>query len=284
LRACDRAFAIQCADDETAALVDVAFGGLLVRSGTSIPTFKTSYRIERDGAERDFRICDGNGSATRFKDADSLLFHLDKCLTIALQRQRPELCFLHAAAVAIGDRVAVLAAPPGTGKSTLTVALLGRGLAYLSDELAPIDVGRLLVFPYAHAVALKSPPPKPFQLPQGTVMIGRRLHVASGLFAGAAADKPLPLAAFVFLRRSLGSAVMSRRIGAAAGAAHLLANTLNALAHQSDGLNVAVSLAQRVPSFEMDTFDLSAACAAIEAILTAHSDNESGPSRHTHRG
>jgi hypothetical protein len=269
LSACDRTFAIQCPDDETAALVDAAFGGVLVRSGTSIPTFGTSYRIERNAAEPGFRACDGDGSASRFEDADGLLFHLDKCLTIALQRQRPELYFLHAAAVAIGDRVAVLAAPPGSGKSTLTMALLERGLSYLSDELAPIDISRLLVYPYAHAVCLKSHPPEPFRLPQGTVAIGKRFHVASGLFAAAAVDEPLPLAAFVFLRRSLGSAVMSRRIGAAAGAAHLLANTLNASAHQSDGLNVAVSLAQRVPSFEMDTSDLSAACAAVEAILTA---------------
>jgi hypothetical protein len=106
-------------------------------------------------------------------------------------------------------------------------------------------------------------------LPQGTVAIGKRFHVASGLFSAAATDEPLPLAAFVFLRRSLGSPVISRQIGPAAGAAHLLANTLNALAHQSDGLNVAVSLAKSVPSFEMDTSDLSGACAAVEAILTA---------------
>jgi hypothetical protein len=269
LSACDRTFAIQCPDNETAALVNVAFGGLLVRSETSIPPFGTSYRIERNGAEHGFLACDGDGTASRFEDADGLLFHLDKCLIIALQRQRPELYFLHAAAVAIGDRVAVLAAPPGSGKSTLTMALLERGLSYLSDELAPIDVSRLLVYPYAHALCLKSPPPEPFRLPLGTVAIGKRFHVASGLFAAAAAAEPLPLAAFVFLRRSLGSAVISRPIGPAAGAAHLLANTLNASAHQSDGLNVAVSLAQSVPSFEMDTSDLSAACAAVEAILTA---------------
>jgi len=267
LSSCGRTFAIQCPDNETAALVDVGFGGLLVPSGTSIPTFGTSCRIERNGAEGGFRIYDGDGSASRSEDADSLLFHLDKFLTIALQQQRPELYFLHAAAVAIGGRVAVLAAPPGSGKSTLTVALLERGLSYLSDELAPIDPSRLLVYPYAHAVCLKSSPPEPFRLPPGTVAIGRRFHVASGLFAAAA--EPLPLAAFVFLRRSVGSAVMSRRIGAAAAAAHLLANTLNALAHQGDGLNVAVSLAQRVPSFEIDTSDLRAACAAVEGILTA---------------
>jgi hypothetical protein len=224
----------------------------------------------RDGEGGGFRICDENGSTTRFEDADGLLFHLDKCLTIALQRQRPELYFLHAAAVAIGNRVAVLAAPPGTGKSTLTIALLERGAVYLSDEVAPIDITSMLVHPFAHAVCLKSRPPDSLQLPHGTIAIGRRFHVASALFAAAAAHEPLPLGAFVFLRRSPGSAAPSRRISAAAGVAHLLANSLNALAHPSDGLTVAVALAQRVPSFELNNSDLSAACAEISALLTAH--------------
>jgi hypothetical protein len=268
LRACDRAFAIQCADEETADLLDVAFCRLVVRSATSIPPFKTSYWIDRDRATREFRICDADGRAARFEDADGLLFHLDKCLIIALQLQRPEFCFLHAAAVAIGDRVAVLAAPPGTGKSTLTMALLGRGLAYLSDELAPIDVTRLRVFPYAHAVGLKSRPPEPFRLPQGTVGIGKRFHVTPSLFPAATVDEALPLAALVFLRRAAGSAPISRRISAAAGAAHALANMLNPLAHQRDGLNVAADLAQRAPCFEVNIVDLKAACAAVEDILT----------------
>jgi hypothetical protein len=248
----------------------VVFGGLLVQSKKSIPTFGTSFSVERNGAKYGFRLCDGAGagSAGRFTDADGLLFDLDKCLTIALQLQRPDLYFLHAAAVASAGRVAVLAAPTGTGKSTLTMALLERGFSYLSDELAPIDISTLRVYPYAHAVCLKSRPPEPLQIPPGTIAIGKRFHVASGLLDAAAADEPLPLAAFIFLRRSSGS-VTSRRMGPAAGAAHLLANTLNALAHESSGLNVAINLAQSVPSFEIDVSDVTAACAAVEAILTA---------------
>jgi hypothetical protein len=93
---CDRTFTIECTDAETAALVDVAFGGLRVRAGRSNSTSRTSYRIERDSEDCGFRVCDGDGSTTRFKDAAGLLFHLDKSLTIALQRQRPDLYFLHA--------------------------------------------------------------------------------------------------------------------------------------------------------------------------------------------
>jgi hypothetical protein len=142
-------------------------------------------------------------------------------------------------------------------------------VAYLSDELAPIDISKLLVYPFAHAVCLKSRPPEPLRLPQGTIAVGRRLHVAASLFGPAAADEPLPLGAFVFLRRSPESTSPCRRISAAASVAHLLANTLNALAHQSDGLTAAVSLAHRVRCFELNTADLGAACAEIDTILTS---------------
>ena len=202
-------------------------------------------------------------------DADGLLFHLDKCLTIALQRERPELYFLHGAAVALGNRVAVLAAPPGTGKSTLAMAMLQRGAAYLSDELAPIDVSSLLVYPFPHALCLKAHPPAPLRVPAGTAAIGKRLHIAPALLGAAVSDTPLPLGAFLFVHRSSQVSVTSRRISAAAGAAHLLANSLNALAHQDDGLAVAVGLARRVPSFELNASNLDAACADVDAILTA---------------
>ena len=139
LTACDCAFAIECPDDETATLLDVVFGALLIPSTAGKSTVSASLRIERGGQGRGYRIREVDAGSTPIADADALLFHVDKWLTIALQRQRPELYFVHAAAVANRDRVAVMAAPPTTGKSTLTLALLERGLAYLSDELAPVD-------------------------------------------------------------------------------------------------------------------------------------------------
>ncbi|HEX2309654.1 MAG TPA: hypothetical protein VHH91_02970, partial [Vicinamibacterales bacterium] len=129
------------------------------------------------------------------------------------------------------------------------------------------DVDRLLVHPYAHAVCLKSHPPEPARMPAGAVRMGTRFHVPCELFRGGVADGPRPLSAFIFLRRSSpASAPALRRIGAAAGAARLMANALNALAHPNGGLDVAASLAQRAPCFEVDTHDLATACARIEEI------------------
>ncbi len=191
---------------------------------------------------------------------------MDKFLTLSVQRQRPDLYFLHAAAVAWNGTVAVLAAPPATGKSTLAAELLHQGFAYLSDELAPIDIHNLLVHPFAHALCLKEPVLDALQLPGDMVRVGKRFHVASGLFPPPALMSPLPLGAFIFLGRS-GHPRTAERISAAAGAAHLVSNTLNGRCHDGDGLPVAVKLAERVPCFTLDVSDLVAACRDVRAIL-----------------
>jgi len=261
-------FRIACADEAIRELIELAFGALIVPLFGPRSDETGRYQIERDNTGQRFCVRDFDGLVAHIDDADTLLWHLDKSLTIALQHQRPDLYFVHAAAVALAGGVGVLAAPPGTGKSTLTVGLLERGFTYLSDELAPIDVGTGLVHRYAHAVSLKSRPPDAIRLPQGTVAIGRRFHMPTRLFS-VAGEEPLPLVAFIFPERSSEPSAACRRIGPSVGAAHLVANGLNALAHPNDGLDVAVALARHVPCFQVNIGDLSAACAAIEGVMTA---------------
>jgi hypothetical protein len=268
LTTCGCSFAIECPDDETTAFVNVAFSGLAARPrGASVSTETTSYRVEPAAAPKAYNVRGPDGNVTFVDHVAGLLFHLDKAVTLTLQRRRPDLYFLHAAVVAKGDWVGVVPSPPHTGKSTLTLALLERGFTYLSDELAPMDTRSVSVEPYPRAVCLKSPPPKPFRLPAGTVQTDSRFHVPCGLFAGDFARSPRPVSAFIFLRRStVVPAEPLQRIGTAAGAARLMANALNALVHPGDGLYAAASLARRVPCFEVDTYDLAAACAAIEEL------------------
>lgn len=56
---------------------------------------------------------------------------------------------IHAAVVEREGRAAILAAPPGSGKSTLCAGLVNRGWRLFSDELALIDTatGELVAFP-----------------------------------------------------------------------------------------------------------------------------------------
>ncbi len=61
----------------------------------------------------------------------------------------------HSAVVEKTGRAAILAGPPGSGKSTLCAALLARGWRLLSDELALLDPARGRLLPVPRPVALK---------------------------------------------------------------------------------------------------------------------------------
>jgi HprK-related kinase A len=63
----------------------------------------------------------------------------------------------HSAVVEKAGRAAILAGPPGSGKSTLCVALLARGWRLLSDEFALLDPARGWLLPIPRPVALKGP-------------------------------------------------------------------------------------------------------------------------------
>jgi len=63
---------------------------------------------------------------------------------------------VHSAVVEKAGRAAILAGPPGSGKSTLCAALLARGWRLLSDEFALLDPSRGRLLPMPRPVALKN--------------------------------------------------------------------------------------------------------------------------------
>jgi hypothetical protein len=64
---------------------------------------------------------------------------------------------IHAAVIEREDgRAAILAAPPGSGKSTLCAGLVARGWRLLSDELALIDPNDLSLTPIPRPISLKN--------------------------------------------------------------------------------------------------------------------------------
>ena len=62
---------------------------------------------------------------------------------------------IHAGAVEKGGRVAILPAPPGSGKSTLTAGLIHRGWRLMSDEITMVDPGSGEIHALARPVSLK---------------------------------------------------------------------------------------------------------------------------------
>jgi len=264
LRVCDRLFTIDCACDETRGLLERVFSAFVSPANAGERPAR-SYTVIGPDPSGGFIVEDETGSHST--DAlDELIYRIDKAITIALQLERPELFFLHAAAVSVNGRVVALPAFPGTGKSTFTLALLENGHEYLSDELVPVDLRNLTVEPYPHALCLKSPPPAPYALPHGTVHVNRRLHLPVESLPATTRREPLPLKAIAFPRRDATRFRGLRPVTAASATASLMAHLLNGLAHQHCGLDAAIALSRAVPCFELDVTDLPAAVREIAAL------------------
>ena len=66
------------------------------------------------------------------------------------------LFYVHAGVVATGDSCVLLPARPGSGKSSLTAALVKRGFRYFSDEVALVEPDTFRVPPVPLAICVKS--------------------------------------------------------------------------------------------------------------------------------
>ncbi len=211
-------------------------------------------------------------------DPSGLLEWLDTDLVISLQRLRRDLYFVHAAVLELSGRAVMLVAPSGVGKSTTAWALLHHAFGYLSDELAPVNLGTLEVQPYPRALCLKTEPPQGYPLPETVLRTSRGFHLPARDLPGRVSIAPATIAAIFILNRQPDTWRPSvRRMTSAEAGARLYANTLNPLAHPGDGLDGAIRIASVTPSFELLTADLPATCGLVIETLAELNQGSARP-------
>lgn len=133
--------------------------------------------------------------AARFADASHAARALLHAVVRAFMRARPDLIWLHAAAMARDGRACVFPAASGQGKSTLVGELLARGWGYLSDEIAPIDPARCAVLPFPVAPHRRVASGRPLADADVQQLPKVRVHLEPGAVHGRA----LPVAGVRFL-------------------------------------------------------------------------------------
>ena len=222
-----------------------------------------TYSVSRSDSNSEILI-DRPGQPTQSSpDEGEFLYALEVDSTIAVQRIRKDLYFLHAAVAEVDGKAYLLVAKSGGGKSTTLWGLLHHGWRYLSDELAPIDLSTMCVQAYPRALSLKRHPPA-YPLPEATLETPRTLHVPVEQLPAVSKLESCPLAAAYFVNyRPDADAPRLQPMGAAEAGARLYANALNQLAHPNAGLDAAVQIAKSIPSFSLESADLAETCALV---------------------
>ena len=224
------------------------------------------YRVSGEPSTSSFLLRRHDGSARPAADLGELVFQLEKAIIVAIQERRPELLFLHAAALERDRAAWLFVGESGAGKSTTTWGLLHHGFSYLSDELAPIDLDTLEVLPYPHALCLKRRPPPPYLLPAECLDLGRTIHVPARSLPSVSRLDPCALQAVFFVSQDARRREpLLSRVSTAEAAARLYVSTLNALAHEARGLDAVLRVASRVSCFVLHAGDLESTCKLIAA-------------------
>ncbi|MCL4544022.1 MAG: hypothetical protein M1118_05400 [Chloroflexi bacterium] len=182
---------------------------------------------------------------------------------------------LHAAVIAHSGKAVVLAAPSSTGKTTLALAACASGWSFCSDEVAALlpETGTVNPFPRAAFIRL----PTLHHLAQIGLkesvegMARVRLDETAGIaicqpFETIPPDAALPLAGFVFLRRS-SCGVLLQTIPPSRVAIHLLQQTLNGATLGRRAFLQAARLAQVIPAYSLDVTDTRSALAALKQLI-----------------
>lgn len=262
---------IDCVDSRAESLLVANYGWF--KRGPKDP--QLHYYIDREPTSHRVVIVRDGVAPMVASDDGEFLFLFEKDMTIELQKIRRDLYFIHSAALEFSGKAFLLVAPSGGGKSTTTWGLLHHGFRYLSDELAPVRLEAMEVYPYPHAICLKQKPPKPYLLPDRTLYTSRSMHVPTEFLPGEVGARPTPLAAIFFLQLGLQSSAPGvEPIGKAEAAAHLFANSLNPLAHKGEGLDGVIELAKNNRCFQLTIGDYSATCALVKDTLQDLSDGQ----------
>ena len=108
------------------------------------------------GGENNYELQESGVHVFSSSSLDALAMGVTSCVIQRVYHSGDNLIGMHAGAVAYNDHCIVMPGASGSGKSTITAALVHAGLTYLSDEVVPLDRTTLNAVPIPLCLNIKA--------------------------------------------------------------------------------------------------------------------------------
>lgn len=184
---------------------------------------------------------------------------------------------LHAGVLALGERGVIMAAPPGSGKSTLTAAMMLRGFRLLSDEFGVLCPRTGQLWPMLKPVALKNRSIDVIRAYTDEAILGpvyggtRKgdvVHLAPDEASVDARRLPARPRLVLFPRFREGAALTTRRLPSEEAFARLAFNSFNYGLLGRISFHAVVDVIDSCSAYELEYSRLDEAIECLRAMLS----------------
>ncbi len=225
------------------------------------------------------RYCVSGGPGDRTADLTprSAVAEIEALLNQQVIRHLQHFVQYHAAVLSWRGDGVIFPADSGTGKSTLSAALINRGWQFLSDEFALVDPHTLYVHPFPKALCVKEP---------GRHMVGgelarhttepfilrhkyKRYYIPPWTLGAHVIGSACPVRWLFFLSRKPGTAAQLFTPTTAEAVVYTYRTGLNTLHCGHSGLQTTVALVNQARCHQLNVGPVDATCQLIEDTLDA---------------
>lgn len=231
------------------------------------------YRLELaagEGIHRFYRrqarfLCDGKEPFAPLP-AEHGYAMLEWGMNWAIASQEFSHVIVHAGVLALGDSAVMFPAPPGSGKSTLTLWLAFHGWRLLSDEMGLLVPNSLDVLPFVRPICLKNSsidlakqwfPEAVFSTLCRDTHKGDVIHVSPPALSWQHSTRPAQLRAIVFPKYQAGSPFEITQLNQAQAFMELANNAFNMSLLGQIGFDSALLLVEQLPVYQIQYQDLA---------------------------
>lgn len=218
----------------------------------------------------------GYSQIGRTADDWQLFRFLEWQLDILLAEKVESMYLLHAGGVSRNGAGIIMPGPSGSGKSSLTLALLLRGYRYLSDELAVIDPSSNQLQPFPKPISIKDTSVFPELARHKDLWLGPETGERSrevpvwyvhpeDVTAGSVGG-PVPIRYIIFPSYDPTVPSQLHRLSAGQAMQQLIENSVNLHRFGRDGLHVLGNLVEEAQCFSLTTNGLEEATALVEDL------------------